>query len=135
MAKFTDYMSSTSQIKTILFPIITWLACGKGYTGPNCDIKCPYPLYGVDCQMRCNCIEKVCDPVNGCNITSTGVYMFLIELNLVCHLPFYTKVCKVSYLSLILEYPMTSLMGFEDKFVTTELMSYEASISESNHFD
>lgn len=85
--------------------------------------------------MRCNCIEKVCDPVNGCNITSTGVYMFLIELNLVCHLHFYTKVCKVSYLSLILEYPMTSLMGFGDKFVTTELMSYEASISESNHFD
>lgn len=101
--------------------------------GPNCESECPFPSYGEGCQMICNCIEKVCDPANGCYNSSTGVHMFLIALNLVCHLQFYTKVCKVLLLSLISEYPMTSLMGLEDKILKTELLNYEASISESKY--
>lgn len=78
------------------FSIIIWLACDKGYTGPNCEMKCPHPLYGESCQMICNCIGKICDPVNGCNITSSGIlHVFLIAYFLVCHLQLYINVCKV----------------------------------------
>lgn len=65
--------------------------------GPNCEIRCPFPSYGEGCQMICNCIEKDCDPANGCNNSSTGVHMFLMALNLVCHLQFYINVRKVLY--------------------------------------
>lgn len=86
--------------------------------------------------MKCNCIDKDCDPAYGCNNSSTGVHMFLITLNLVYHLRLSIKVCVVLYLSLISGYPMTPLIDFEDKFVTTELLNYEASIFESKyHFD
>lgn len=74
---------NTPQIES--FFIIFCQACGKGHTGFNCEIKCPYPLYGEDCQMRCDCIDKVCDPVNGCNQwLSTGIDMILISLYLIC---------------------------------------------------
>lgn len=53
------------------------IACEKGYIGPNCKIKCPFPLYGFHCQMICNCIAKYCDPVNGCERSTTGMQMFL----------------------------------------------------------
>eukprot|EP00105_Crassostrea_gigas_P044454 XP_019928602.1 PREDICTED: uncharacterized protein LOC105342502 [Crassostrea gigas] len=76
------------------------IPCDKGYMGPNCESECPFPSYGEGCQMICNCIEKVCDPANGCYNSST-------------------------------EYPMTSLMGLEDKILKTELLNYEASISEN----
>lgn len=81
----------------ILVLIIIWLACGKGYTGPTCKIKCPFPSYGVDCQMICNCTDKECNPANGCNNLSTGVHTFLIALYLECHLQLYTNVKIVIY--------------------------------------
>lgn len=37
------------------------LACKPGYIGINCTRVCPYPLYGVDCQMLCNCSKNLCD--------------------------------------------------------------------------
>lgn len=74
---------NTPQIES--FFIIFCQACGKGHMGFNCEIKCPYPLYGEDCQMRCDCIDEVCDPVNGCNQwLSTGIDMILISLYLIC---------------------------------------------------
>lgn len=42
------------------------VACEKGYNGTNCKQKCPFPWYGLGCQRKCNCIDKVCDHVNGC---------------------------------------------------------------------
>ncbi|XP_065929791.1 multiple epidermal growth factor-like domains protein 6 isoform X1 [Magallana gigas] len=75
------------------------IPCDKGYMGPNCEIRCLFPSYGEGCQMICNCIEKDCDPANGCNNSST-------------------------------EYPMSSSIGLEYKIVTTDLLNYEASISE-----
>lgn len=40
--------------------------CEEGYTGQNCEIVCPFPSYGLDCQSICNCAETTCDHVNGC---------------------------------------------------------------------
>lgn len=63
-------------------------ACGKGYTGLNCEIKCPYPLYGKGCQMRCDCIDEVCDPVNGCSQwLSTGIDM-IFNFIIITNIPF-----------------------------------------------
>lgn len=46
-------------------------ACDKGYAGQDCDIKCPYPVYGYKCQSVCDCNSTYCDHVNGC-IQFTG---------------------------------------------------------------
>lgn len=105
-----------------------------GYRGPDCELRCPFPSYGEGCQMLCYCIGKMCDPVNGCNITSSGIlHVFSIAFFLVCHLQLYINICKGLYLSLFLEYPVTSFIGLAYKIVTTELLNYEASISESKY--
>lgn len=49
------------------------LACTKGFIGTNCDIKCPLPMYGQDCQFTCNCFAEVCDHVAGCNRLSKSI--------------------------------------------------------------
>lgn len=61
--------------------------------GSNCEATCPFPTYGEGCQMKCNCIHKDCDPVNGCNKSSTGVYMFLNALYQLCRLELFTNEC------------------------------------------
>lgn len=107
--------------------MIICLACDKGYTGPDCAMRCPFPSYGEGCQMKCTCFDKICDLVNGCNITSSDIlHVFLIAFFLMCHLQLYINVCKGLYLSLILLYPMTPLTDFENKIVTTEILNYEA---------
>lgn len=62
--------------------------------GLNCEIKCPFPLYGFHCQMICNCLDKLCDPVNGCKRSTTGIMIFLTEISrMLCLL--YTNVSSV----------------------------------------
>lgn len=46
--------------------------CMPGYNGINCALLCPYPQYGVDCQMSCNCIKDLCDVSTGCIDPTTG---------------------------------------------------------------
>lgn len=43
------------------------LVCPVGFLGAKCEKPCIYPGYGSGCQMKCNCTEEFCDPVNGCN--------------------------------------------------------------------
>lgn len=40
--------------------------CMPGYTRENCSSPCPYPQYGVDCQITCNCSRDLCDISTGC---------------------------------------------------------------------
>lgn len=61
--------------------------------GSNCEATCPFPTYGEGCQMKCNCIDKDCDPVNGCNKSSSGVHMFLNALYLLCRLQLFINEC------------------------------------------
>ncbi|XP_065929792.1 multiple epidermal growth factor-like domains protein 11 isoform X2 [Magallana gigas] len=72
------------------------IPCDKGYMGPNCEIRCLFPSYGEGCQMICNCIEKDCDPANGCNNSSTvckeGYYG--INCKLKCRFPSYGLACQ-----------------------------------------
>lgn len=43
-----------------------------GYTRENCSSPCPYPQYGVDCQITCNCSRDLCDISTGCISLTTG---------------------------------------------------------------
>lgn len=45
-----------------------------GYHGENCSLRCPYPFFGNECQMQCNCSKDLCDISTGCPIETTGIY-------------------------------------------------------------
>lgn len=57
---------------------IICIDCDKGYYGPNCDFKCPFPVYGYYCQSVCDCNVTYC--VNGCIQSSGGKisYYFIV---------------------------------------------------------
>lgn len=55
------------KLSEIMYTFFSCLECQPGYTGENCDLHCRYPSFGQDCQEDCNCDEKFCDTVNGCN--------------------------------------------------------------------
>ncbi|XP_052683327.1 multiple epidermal growth factor-like domains protein 10 [Crassostrea angulata] len=46
-------------------------SCKAGFHGTDCKDKCPFPSYGLDCQSTCNCTDKECDHVKGCERKST----------------------------------------------------------------
>lgn len=63
----------TIQFQVFFICLIS--ACVKGFTGHNCNVICPFPAYGLDCQSICNCTEKSCDPGDGCigHTTENGI--------------------------------------------------------------
>lgn len=40
--------------------------CIPGYTGLECTLKCPYPLFGKNCQKHCDCPTTKCNFQSGC---------------------------------------------------------------------
>lgn len=78
--QFVDIYSKKSYIILIVSNICRifkyYVACEEGYTGQNCEIVCPFPSYGLDCQSICNCAETTCDHVNGCRGYSSGIYCY-----------------------------------------------------------
>lgn len=77
---FVDIYSKKSYIILIVSNICRifkyYVACEEGYTGQNCEIVCPFPSYGLDCQSICSCAETTCDHVNGCRGYSSGIYCY-----------------------------------------------------------
>ncbi|XP_078324967.1 uncharacterized protein LOC111104830 isoform X1 [Crassostrea virginica] len=47
-------------LRTVLRP------CKDGYYGLNCRLRCPFPYFGESCVLKCNCSEKHCHHVHGC---------------------------------------------------------------------
>lgn len=88
------------------------LACKWGYRGTNCETKCPFPLYGEDCQLTCDCIKKDCDHASGCKGISikNTVLLFCIVLHCsVCILvsfsfSFYIKIHLNSSVKMIFKF-------------------------------
>lgn len=68
--------------------ILTYLACKLGYTGANCDTKCFYPSYGIDCQSICNCRELFCDHKSGCRNLTNGYFQNICKGYVTVLLPF-----------------------------------------------
>lgn len=57
--------------------------CKEGFytVGPFC-MKCPYPLFGLECQDICKCDNETCSHVNGCiGTTSDSGKITLILYN------------------------------------------------------
>lgn len=65
-----------TRVRYLLMHFNVCLACAIGYTGANCDMKCPLPMYGKDCQSMCNCRANLCDHVIGCKRLSTSNFFF-----------------------------------------------------------
>lgn len=46
--------------------------CMDGFIGRNCNVKCPPPSYGPECQLECKCQPSVCHHVFGCRRSESG---------------------------------------------------------------
>ncbi|XP_078310494.1 uncharacterized protein LOC111105601, partial [Crassostrea virginica] len=42
------------------------MGCEVGFMGPNCSLPCRYPSYGINCQSKCICSERLCNISTGC---------------------------------------------------------------------
>lgn len=56
------------------------IGCNIGYIGMNSDVRCPFPLFGLDCQSTFDCSEKNCDYVKGCTYLTSGIYFVWLIL-------------------------------------------------------
>lgn len=76
-------------------------ACDKGYNGHNCEVICPLPSYGQDCQSICSSTETSCDPVDGCigYVTEIGIIWNNIFVRI------YNAYCNQDYIYLHLFLP------------------------------
>ncbi|XP_061169536.1 multiple epidermal growth factor-like domains protein 10 [Saccostrea echinata] len=70
--------------------------CSPGYVGSNCTQICPYPNYGLDCQGKCECDERLCDITTGCYAESVGCRQGYFGDRCVyrCRFPNYGKYCQ-----------------------------------------
>lgn len=97
--------------------------------GLSCESKCPFPSYGLGCQSHCNCIDKDCDPANGCRHSSRGTYASNYSI-LVCNLLLiYNFMWNVVDITSS-EDPNTSLIGLDYKIVSTEVLNPKFQTSE-----
>ena len=46
--------------------------CLDGFMGRNCNVQCPSPSYGQDCQQECKCQPNDCHHVFGCRLPESG---------------------------------------------------------------
>ena len=46
--------------------------CMNGFIGRNCNIQCPPPSYGQECQLECKCQPSDCHHVFGCRRSESG---------------------------------------------------------------
>lgn len=60
----------------VVISLILYIECMPGYTGPNCETRCPYPTYGNRCQGYCNCSTDMCAESTGCRSLTTGIIWF-----------------------------------------------------------
>lgn len=58
----------------------TFVECSIGYFAKDCELRCPYPSYGEECQEICNCPKVTCDFVSGCTKSiSSGMKLFSLS--------------------------------------------------------
>lgn len=65
--------------------------------GLSCESKCTFPSYGLGCQSHCNCIDKDCDPANGCRHSSRGTYASnysISSMQFASYIQFHVKCCR-----------------------------------------
>lgn len=78
------------------------LACEIGYFGMDCDVTCPFPSYGHECQLRCTCEETDCDFVNGCRRSLNGNFLRqkkIIKYNLIIFFSLFQSLAILNFIS------------------------------------
>lgn len=66
---------------------MSFAACEIGKHGFNCETRCIFPYYGIDCQYKCKCAETSCHYANGCGQTSKiGVLINLLFMSCIYHI-------------------------------------------------
>ncbi|XP_022292637.2 uncharacterized protein LOC111103574 isoform X3 [Crassostrea virginica] len=72
-------------------------SCMDGFIGRNCNVKCPPPSYGQECQLECKCQPSVCHHVFGCRRSESdceiGKQGHFCENS--CPYPSYGKECQL----------------------------------------
>lgn len=53
--------------------------CSSGYTGLDCQNRCPYPWFGDECKYKCNCLFLLCHHKIGCQPGNSFVLSTEIE--------------------------------------------------------
>lgn len=89
----------------------------KGYSGPNCDFKCRFPLYGYDCQSVCDCNVTYCDHVNGCIQSSGGKISYYFIVPSVTYEIFEGFRSMLWYTVLLLEFKVKWILGKKVMFI------------------
>ncbi|XP_048771711.2 uncharacterized protein LOC125677620 [Ostrea edulis] len=60
----------------------TCTRCMDGFYDINCNIPCPYPLFGWDCQSKCICSSEDCHHAYGCRRTPPEYYSSLHSIEI-----------------------------------------------------
>nr|XP_034330960.1 uncharacterized protein LOC117690634 [Crassostrea gigas] len=71
------------------------IVCEVGRVGSNCDVYCPYPNYGKDCQLRCHCSKEYCNADIGCEYTQCDIGRTGRQCETICRYPNYGKDCQL----------------------------------------
>ncbi|XP_062596717.1 uncharacterized protein LOC134258193 isoform X1 [Saccostrea cucullata] len=48
--------------------------CRTGYYDLYCNMSCPYPHYGTDCDEECQCEQQTCNFITGCLVNTTNIH-------------------------------------------------------------
>lgn len=67
----------------------------------DCDVKCPFPSYGNECQLRCTCEETDCDFVNGCRRSLNGNFLRkkIINYNLIIFFYLFQSLAVLNFIT------------------------------------
>lgn len=64
------------KLFNFFYNIYPKIECSLGYHLPGCNVPCPFPNYGYDCQSECtSCTEENCNHITGCPEIS-NVYLY-----------------------------------------------------------
>lgn len=74
--KANIYLYSLFHYSDVHLPIFTG-DCHPGYHGYRCQEICTYPRFGLRCEAKCKCRQKLCHYVNGCPPLSNNVPDFM----------------------------------------------------------
>lgn len=87
--------------KVYILHVFHILACEIGYLGKDCDVKCPFPSYGNECQLRCTCEETDCDFVNGCRRSLNGNFLRkkIINYNLIIFFYLFQSLAVLNFIT------------------------------------
>ncbi|XP_048771687.2 platelet endothelial aggregation receptor 1-like [Ostrea edulis] len=71
--------------------------CMDGFYGTNCNIPCPYPMFGWRCHLECMCGSEDCHHVYGCrrNTSECAVGKYGEYCELSCRYPNYGNGCQL----------------------------------------